>query len=236
MSTLTQTAPPDVSDILAICARFGNDPHRMLDILLAIQDAQRCITPAAMDAIAGAVGATRIAVEGVASFYSFLSSTPKGRITIRLCDDIVDRYAGLEAVVAVFEEELGIGLGETSADGAFSLDVTPCIGMCDQAPAAMINDLVATRLTPDRAREIARGLRQGRSPAQVLAVDAADLPPLTRARALVDNNIRLPGRGHPGAGAAGRGPEGRAAADADADHRRGRGFRPARLWRGGLCV
>ena len=72
-------------------------------------------------------------------------------MTIRLCDDIVDRFSGLDAVVAAFESELGIRLGETSADGAFSLEYTPCIGMCDQAPAAMINDLVATRLTAQSA-------------------------------------------------------------------------------------
>ena len=182
--------PPD-SEVAAICARFGNDPHRMLDILLAVQQAQRWISPDAMQEIAAAVGLTRIAVEGVASFYSFLSLAPKGRVTLRLCDDIVDRFAGLDAIVAVFEAELGIKLGETSADGAFSLELTPCIGMCDQAPAAMINDLVATRLTPARAGEIARALRQGAEPAAALGV--AGLAPYDRAKALVENKFCMAG-------------------------------------------
>ena len=182
--------PPD-GEVAAICARFGNDLHRMLDILLAVQQAQHWISPDAMQEIAAAVGLTRIAVEGVASFYSFLSLAPKGRVTLRLCDDIVDRFAGLDAIVAVFEAELGIKLGETSADGAFSLELTPCIGMCDQAPAAMINDLVATRLTPARAGEIARALRQGAEPAVALGV--AGLAPYDRAKAMVENNIRMAG-------------------------------------------
>ncbi len=182
--------PPD-GEVAAICARFGNDPHRMLDILLAVQQALHWISPDAMQEIAAAVGLTRIAVEGVASFYSFLSLAPKGRVTLRLCDDIVDRFSGLDAIVAVFEAELGIKLGETSADGAFSLELTPCIGLCDQAPAAMINDLVATRLTPARAGEIARALRQGAEPAVALGV--AGLAPYDRARAMVDNNIRVAG-------------------------------------------
>ncbi len=181
------------ADIAEICARLGNDPHRMLDILLAVQDADRWISPEAMDAIAGAVGLTRIAVEGVASFYSFLSLAPKGRITIRLCDDIVDRFAGLAAVVAAFEAELGVTLGQTSADGAFSLEVTPCIGMCDQAPAAMINDVVATRLTPARATEIARKLKAGVPPGEALVAGFAALKPYQRAKAMVDDNIRLAG-------------------------------------------
>jgi [NiFe] hydrogenase diaphorase moiety large subunit len=183
---------PDI-EIAAICARFGNDRHRMLDILHAAQDVRRCISPDTLETIAEAVGLTRIAVEGVASFYSFFSTAPKGRVTIRLCDDIVDRFAGLDAVVAAFEAELGIKLGQTSADGAFSLELTPCIGMCDQAPAAMINDVVATRLTPARASEIARALKAGLAPSEVLVPDFAGLSPLDRVRAQVENHIRLPG-------------------------------------------
>ena len=193
MTTQTEPSDPPDAEILAICARFGNDPHRMLDILLAIQKARRWISPAAMDAVASAVGVTRIAVEGVASFYAFLSQVPKGRVTIRLCDDIVDRFNGLDAVVAAFEAELGIKVGETSADGAFSLEFTPCIGLCDQAPAAMIDDLVATKLTRESATAIARALKAGRSPAEVLVPDHGRLTPLERARAQADNNIRLAG-------------------------------------------
>ncbi len=183
---------PD-DEVTAICARFGNDPHRMLDILLTVQEARRWISPAAMETIAQAVGLTRIAVEGVASFYSFLSLAPKGRVTIRLCDDIVDRFAGLEAVVKVFEAELGIKMGETSADGAFSLELTPCIGMCDQAPAAMINDVVATRLTLARATDIARALKRGVPPGEALIAGFAWLVPDARVKAQVDDNIRLAG-------------------------------------------
>jgi [NiFe] hydrogenase diaphorase moiety large subunit len=181
------------SDIGAICARYCNDKTRLLDILLDVRDLRRCVTPGSMDSIAAAVGLTRIAVEGVASFYSFLSLTPKGRITIRLCDDIVDRFAGLDAVTRAFETELGIGIGETSADGMFSLEYTPCIGMCDQAPAAMINNLVATRLTPARAGEIARQLKRGHTVAEVLIGDRGGPDPLDRVRAQVDNNIMLAG-------------------------------------------
>jgi [NiFe] hydrogenase diaphorase moiety large subunit len=165
----------------------------MLDILRAVQAAQRWISPAALETVAAATGLTRIAVEGVASFYSFLSLVPKGQVTIRLCDDIVDRFAGLDAVVAAFEAELGLRMGETSADGAFSLELTPCIGMCDQAPAAMINDLVATNLTPDRARAIARALKEGLSPTEVLVADHDTLTPLDIAKAQVQDNIRHPG-------------------------------------------
>lgn len=173
-----------------ICSRFGNDKHRMLDILLAVQDRFRWVSPSSMQAVAKATGLTRIAVEGVASFYSFLSQEPKGTITIRLCDDIVDRFAGLADVVTVFEAELGVKLGNTSADGQFSLEYTPCIGMCDQAPAAMINDIVVTRLTKERAESIAKALKAGTHPHALVSPQFDTLSPYERAIAAVDNNIQ----------------------------------------------
>ncbi len=193
MNISSQPAPDGQANVVEICARFGNDRYRMLDILLSVQETDRWISPNAMQAIAESVGLTRIAVEGVASFYSFLSRTQKGRVTIRICDDIIDRFNGLDAVVAVFEAELGVKLGQTSADGAFSLEMTPCIGMCDQAPAAMINDVVATRLTPARATEIARKLKKGTAPGEALVDGFAALSPYQRAKAMVDDTIRLPG-------------------------------------------
>lgn len=176
-----------------ICRAYGNDSHRLLDILRDIQARDRWISPAALTEVAAILGMTRVAVEGVASFYAFLSLTPKGRVTIRLCDDIVDRHAGLAAVQKAFEEELGIATGQTSDDGAISLDVTPCIGMCDQAPAAMINDVVLTALTPDKARAVARALREGQSPESLVSPDFDQLTPYERATAAVTNNIRVAG-------------------------------------------
>lgn len=186
---------PQVSeaDIVAICQAYGNDQHRMLDILRDAQDRYRCISPQIMTIVARQTGLTRVAVEGVASFYSFLSLTPKGRVTIRLCDDIIDRFAGLAEVVQAFESELDIKVGQTSGDGAFSLEYTPCIGMCDQAPAAMINDVVVTNLTADKARDIARSLKSGRTPEQLVSTRFAELSAHERVTRMVENNIRHAG-------------------------------------------
>lgn len=181
------------SEVVAICETYGNDSHRMLDILRDMQDRYRCISPQIMTIVARQTGLTRVAVEGVASFYSFLSLTPKGKITIRLCDDIIDRFAGLVEVVHAFEDELGIKVGETSADGAYSLEYTPCIGMCDQSPAAMINDVIVTNLTRGRAREIARALKSGQTPEQLVSDRFADLSAHERATHMVANNVRHAG-------------------------------------------
>lgn len=181
------------SRVEKICAKFGNDRGRLLDILLAVQKEFRVIAPDAIRTIATQTGQSAIEVEGVASFYAFLSLTPKGRITIRLCDDIVDRFAGFAEVLAAFETGLGIKDGETSEDGAFSLERTPCIGLCDQAPAAMINDVVVTALTPNRVAEIVARLKSGGRPEDLISGAFDTLSPYDRARRMVRNNIQQPG-------------------------------------------
>lgn len=175
------------------CAAVGNDRHRLLDILLTVQNRCRWISPAAIDEVASALGLTPVAVRGVASFYAFLSLEPKGRVIIRLCDDIVDRHAGYSGVLAAFEEELGVRLGQTTADGGISLEQTPCIGLCDQAPAAMVNDIVLTSLTPETARRAARALKSGRPPRDLVSPQFDSLSAHERVRAAVANNIRLAG-------------------------------------------
>jgi len=185
--------PIPEGQIAVICETFGNDKHRMLDILREIQDRFQAISPATMDRVATHTGLTRIEVEGVASFYSFLSLTPKGKVSIRLCDDIVDRFSNLAEVTAVFEDELGITVGQTSADGAFSLEYTPCIGLCDQAPAAMVNTIVLTSLTVESARRAATLLKEGRSPEFLVSERFADLTAHEQATHMVDNNIRHAG-------------------------------------------
>ncbi len=190
---MAQGKTADQDQVALICERYQNDPHRMLDILRDVQDRFRWISRETMATVAAKTGLTQVAVEGVASFYAFLSLTPSGRVTIRLCDDIVDRFAGLPAVVEAFENALGIAVGQTSADGAFSLEYTPCIGLCDQAPAAMINDVVLTGLTPEKVREMVAALKGGKRPEDLISDRFDGLSPHSRATRMVDNNIRHAG-------------------------------------------
>ncbi len=93
-------------------------------------------------------------VYGVASFYSFISLKPLGRNIIRVCQSLPCDMKHGQAIVECLTRELGIKPGETTADRRFSLQLTNCIGLCDQAPAMMINDDAHGDLTPDRIDEI----------------------------------------------------------------------------------
>jgi [NiFe] hydrogenase diaphorase moiety large subunit len=148
------------SAIQQICAKHGNDKARMMDILHDVQKQLGHVPPDAVDVIAKASGAARVEVESTLSFYSFYSSKSLGKYVIRLCNDVIDQMHGAERVAKAFEDELGIKFGETTPDGMFTLEWTPCIGMCDQAPAALVNEKVVTHLSSDRARELITTLRE----------------------------------------------------------------------------
>jgi len=154
--------------VQTICREFGNDPHRLMDIARAVQHRFHCVAPEAMDIIATALAMPRVEVESFVSFYAFLSQERTGDIVIRLCNDIVDRFHGGDEVAAVFAAELGIQPGETTADGRISLTYTACMGMSDQAPAALVNDVVVTELSTDKARRIVRDLKEHMDPQRLI--------------------------------------------------------------------
>jgi len=181
------------ADIKAICAEHGNDRTRMMDIVRAVQAKYGCVSSEAMDLIAETTDVHRVEVESVVSFYAFLSKEPKGKVVIRVCTDTIDRMKGGRRVAKAFSEELGIGFGETTEDGAITLEYAPCIGMCDQAPAALINDTVVTYLSSDSARRIVTALREDGDPEKLVhnfgdGNNAHDL-----VKSMVYNNIRAEG-------------------------------------------
>jgi len=176
-----------------ICQACGGDRGHMMDIVRAVQERFACVSSQAMDLIAKEVGVHRVEVEGVVSFYSFLAKQPKGQVVIRLCNDIIDQMAGAQEVARAFEDELGIKVGQTTPDGRLSLEYTACIGLCDQAPAALVNDVPVTELSTDAARRIVRDLRKHMDPNKLVhrLGDGNNAHELVHA--MVMNNIRLKG-------------------------------------------
>jgi len=181
------------SAVKQICQDCANDRSRMMDIVRAVQVQFGCVSSEALDLIAQETGCHRVEVESVVSFYAFLSRKPKGNVVIRLCDDIIDEMKGSGQVAEALKEELGIDFGETTPDGAITLEYTACIGMCDQAPAALVNDEVITYLSGDAARSMVRKLKADPDSSKLVGRfgdgnNAHDL-----VRSMVHNNIRQPG-------------------------------------------
>jgi len=93
-------------------------------------------------------------VYGVATFYHLLSTKPLGRSVIRVCKCVPCYLKSSQLVVETIQEKLGIAPGETTPDGRFSLQLTNCIGACDQAPAMLLNHDLHGYLSPTKIVKI----------------------------------------------------------------------------------
>jgi [NiFe] hydrogenase diaphorase moiety large subunit len=188
-----------------IVLKHSKDASALLDVIRDVQARFGYVSDQAVGRIAAHLKLAEAEVRGAATFYHFFSLVPRGASTIYLNDSITSRMAGRAAVARAFEEEAGCRFGEVSTDGRIGLFPTSCIGMNDQEPSAIVDGVVFTALTPDRAKAIVRDLRAG-TPArdQVVAFgDGANQSDLVRA--MVVNNVRergpvLFGAHEPGAG------------------------------------
>jgi [NiFe] hydrogenase diaphorase moiety large subunit len=178
------------STIDQACTAVQRDPSRLIDVLHAVQSQHRCVNDKAIDKIAKELAIPRVTVEGVVTFYAFFSKKPKGRIAMRLSSDVIDKLQGADAVGEAIADELGIEFGQTTDDGLFSLDWTSCIGMCDQAPAAMVNDVIVSRLTPEGARQMIVKLREHEDPRQLVETFGDGNNAHRLVHAMVENNIQ----------------------------------------------
>lgn len=93
-------------------------------------------------------------VYGVVSFYAYFTMTPKGRHPISVCAGTACHVTGAEKVLQALKDQLGIGIGETTPDGKFSLDQLRCVGACALAPVIMVGEKVYGSVTPKQIRGI----------------------------------------------------------------------------------
>ncbi|MGO1502148.1 MAG: NADH-quinone oxidoreductase subunit NuoE [Marinobacter sp.] len=108
--------------------------------LKIVQKRYGWVPDGAIVAIAETLGIGAGEVEGVATFYSLIFRQPVGRHVILLCDSSSCFLTGYEALSEALSERLGIGFGQTTEDGRFTLLPVCCLGACDRGPAMMIGD------------------------------------------------------------------------------------------------
>jgi NADH-quinone oxidoreductase subunit E len=87
-------------------------------------------------------------VDSLATFFNRLYRKPLGRHVILICDSVSCWVMGYDEIFKHFRAKYGIGPGETTPDGRFTLLPTQCLGACDRAPALMIGEKLYTNLDP----------------------------------------------------------------------------------------
>lgn len=147
---MSPAADPDriLAETRAILAQHADRPGPLLPVLHAVQAAFGHLPPAALPVIAETLGISRAELLGVTSFYHDFREAPAGRRVVKLCRAEACQAVGGRALEAHALARLGVGWGETTPDGAVTLEAVYCLGLCACGPAALVDGEVVGRLTP----------------------------------------------------------------------------------------
>ena len=137
--------------------KHGRKRDSLMPILHGIVERHNYLTDEAMVEVAKELDISAAEVYGIASFYTFLDTSVRGKYVIRVCKTITCAMKGKGDIIQTIEDMLKIKVGETTSDKLFSLIETNCIGWCHKAPAILINDIPYTELSPFKVAEIIKG-------------------------------------------------------------------------------
>src|SRR5690554_3147477 len=126
----------------------GADRSKLLPVLHDVQRIYGYLPEPALEAVSRTLRVPLADIHGVVEFYSLFYGEPVGRRIIRICTDPSCMVNGAEdSLAAACKHAGGIQPGETSADGRVTVERSPCLGLCDQAPAALVDDMAVVGVT-----------------------------------------------------------------------------------------
>lgn len=95
-------------------------------------------------------------VHGVVSFYSFFTTSPRGKHTIKFCMGTACYVGGAPQLIEKARQALGIEPGQTTKDGLITMEVCRCVGACSQAPVVMVDEDIHGRMRPNKLPQLFR--------------------------------------------------------------------------------
>ncbi len=144
----------DIDKLAEVCKSFNNEPSELINVLHRAQEIFGYLPSEVQEVIAHELKVPVAKVYGVVTFYSFFTMTPKGKFPISICTGTACYVRGAEKVLTEFKKELNVEVGETTADGKFSLSCLRCVGACGLAPVVLIGEKTYGRVAPDDVKEI----------------------------------------------------------------------------------
>jgi len=139
------------------------DQTQMLNRLWELQKSNGYIHDDDIKELANAFNVSEVEVEGVISFYHFFQRNPTGKYTIYLNNSIIADIKGFERIKETLERETGATFGTNDRTGTFGLFLTPCIGLSDHEPSALINFYPFINLNTSKVKDIIAKLKNGAS-------------------------------------------------------------------------
>lgn len=142
--------------------QYPPEKHNLLQILHALQDEhpENYLTPEALSETARYLNITKAQIYGVAGYYTMFSLKPRGRQIIRVCVSPICEMVKSQVIVDELKKQLHVDVGETTKDKLFTLELSECLGQCQEAPTMMINQKVYNNLNPEKIREIIESYRK----------------------------------------------------------------------------
>ena len=137
-----------------VVSRYPRKEAAMIPVLYMAQQEFGYLSPEAIEYVAKIMEAPTARVYGVVTFYTMLNMKPVGRYHIQVCRTLPCALMGSDRITACLKRRLGLNVGETTADGKFTLSEVECLASCGTAPMMQINDDYHENLTEEKVNEI----------------------------------------------------------------------------------
>ncbi len=150
----------DLSLLNGVLEEYAAVKGSLITILQHTQEIYGYLPREAVELIAEKTGIAASEIMGVATFYTQFRFEPVGKYLIMLCQGTACHVNSSELILQTVMDELGIGDGQTTADGLFSLKCVACLGCCSLSPVMMVNEDTYGSLTPEKTKKILKELRE----------------------------------------------------------------------------
>ena len=137
-----------------------NKSGAVMVVLNELQSQIGYVSEAMQTYVAQAMQVPVSTIHGVVSFYSFFTTSPRGRHTIKFCMGTACYVGGTPQLLDKAKQILGIEPGQTTKDGAITLEICRCVGACSQAPVVVIDEEVAGRVRPNKLPQLVRPIQK----------------------------------------------------------------------------
>ena len=142
--------PEERQEIEAELAHYPNKQSVCIDAMQIVQRHRGWVSDESIKDLAEFLGMSVEDLDGVATFYNLIFRRPVGRHVIMVCDSVSCWIMGYEQLREQLSKRLGVKMGETTADGRFTLLPIVCLGTCDRAPAMMVDGDLHRDLDPQK--------------------------------------------------------------------------------------
>ncbi|HOW92401.1 MAG TPA: NAD(P)H-dependent oxidoreductase subunit E [Anaerolineaceae bacterium] len=143
-----------------IIEQHMDTPGATMVVLNELQSAIGFVSEAMQEYVADRLQVPYSRVHGVVSFYSFFTTTPRGRHTVKFCMGTACYVGGTPALIEKTKQLLGVEPGETTRDGNITFEVCRCVGACSQAPVIVIDEDVVGRVRPNKLPQLMKPIQE----------------------------------------------------------------------------